>query len=211
MKCSSNHPRAIKTAQELPQRLKEVHQGKIVLQPDAVYHGSDGPLAVSCTVCGHDWEARQNNLIIKGHGCPACKQKSYCTPPEERRAARVSDEIKEKARQMYREGMSQRHRGSPWIWCGSINRWVNPAVADKCRRSNQAWNSRIKRGILNQESWAKTAEGLTAVRSRMALRRKRKRGETEWVDEVNGLVNLLHLPTTGTDRKSNRFTSNVNA
>ena len=67
-----NLRRRIKAADEFPQRLLDVHEGRIVLQPDAIYHGARKPIAVHCTVCGEDWTPTPDDLVNGGRGCRKC-------------------------------------------------------------------------------------------------------------------------------------------
>ena len=68
----NKHPLAVKAGLAFPQRLRDVHDGRISLSSWAVYKNSDVPIAVECLVCGHEWSANPNSLINNKSGCPKC-------------------------------------------------------------------------------------------------------------------------------------------
>ena len=68
----SKNPKAIKAGSAFPKRLRDTHNGRISLSPWAVYKGSHTPIDVECNVCGHEWGATPNNLIVGKTVCPKC-------------------------------------------------------------------------------------------------------------------------------------------
>ena len=76
MKIESTDPRAIRAGQAFPQRLQEVHEGRIVLRDTAVYRSNGSynkqhTIDVKCTVCGCEWSPPAFSLNL-GKGCPDC-------------------------------------------------------------------------------------------------------------------------------------------
>jgi 5-methylcytosine-specific restriction endonuclease McrA len=161
----STHPKAIKAAQEFPAKLFAVHGDNIRIRDTAVYFGtgtskgSKGKgIDVSCSVCGHEWSPRVNNLL-RGAGCPQCALKRQaemivasagerrCPPttPEEKsravelRAAGMSfDAVRQ---QLFDEGLSPQLRS-----IGTIYLWANPEKAEENRqRAATRYQDPVKR------------------------------------------------------------------
>ena len=149
--CGSTDPRAIRAAQEFPAKLFTVHGDKIRIRDSAVYFGNGSNpsskgkgIDVSCSVCGHEWSPRANNLL-KGQGCPECKRLKaidsagmlrtpHATREEKSRAIELkatgmpSDAVRQ---QLFDEGLSPQLRSGMTINC-----WVNPEQAEKSRQYN---------------------------------------------------------------------------
>lgn len=202
MQSSNKDPRAIRAAKAFPERLKEVHQGRIVLQPDAVYHGVNKHISVVCMVCGYEWGAQPNHLVHNGHGCPKCAAKKCTDNAGKTRAPRASEAERNRAIEMRVSGMSYRAiAGQLGRSKNTIALWCDPKQYKRHRSYDRKYYlDNRERRIASITRYQTEFEHGKAVRGRArANRRKRKRGEQEWNDEIMGVVNLLHVPSTGSD------------
>ena len=125
-----------KSAETFLELLKETHQGKIVIQEDAVYRGSHKKIAVHCLVCNHKWEAQAYKLINE-NGCAECARLRAVASAGTRRRRCGSAAEKELAKRMYQIGMTIGEIGKVLKRnSNTVRYWVNPeARKDGLRRS----------------------------------------------------------------------------
>jgi transposase-like protein len=207
MKCSSPNPRAQRTAAKFPQRLQDVHEGRIVLRDDAEYENNRTPIDVTCTVCGHEWSARPNDLINKHQGCPECARLKKVAAAGINRKPRVSKAFKEFARRCHFEG------GMPFNKIGkllnknhgSVMRWCDSALQERARQQNHERNAKNKASGYQAQliaDYQKTPHGRSA-----GLKAVHKRRSVEYhaldtilIDGAWHHVNMMDYITTAEDR-----------
>jgi len=139
----TNNPRFIKCAKEFPGKLEKVHEGRISLQPGAVYLGASKKIAVVCNVCGHEWSPFATNLT-QGKGCPGCHQKRKENSAG-RRSPRASEETKEFARELRKTGMVYKAIAEQLgVAPQTVARWCDSRQAAIALEHTQKWNAAAK-------------------------------------------------------------------
>ena len=140
---TSTYPKRIKAAKEFPKKLQKVHEGRISLQPGAVYWGTRKRIRVVCNVCGHEWAPTPQNLL-KGKSCPACAQERRNNSVG-RRAPRASQATKDKAVELRKQGLSYDAIAEELGFSDySIRRWCDPRQAKKSVDSQAKRNAKRK-------------------------------------------------------------------
>ena len=207
LKCGSTDPRAIRKAKELPQRLQEVHEGRIVFADDAVNLNNDKPIAVVCTVCGHKWNPRARSILVNGHGCPECKRIKASKSAGNRRCRRASEAEKELSRRMRGAGLTYRAiahllgRDKSLIQC-----WCCPEAREKQRKrasANNAINKASGHQAKLERAYRQTAHG-KAVRQKKDQKRRSLKyhaHDTILVDGIWHEVDMYDYITTAKDRE----------
>ena len=138
MKIDTTNTKSINYAKSFPGKLEEVHQGRIVLKDTAVYRSTKENIDVACTVCGHEWSARPNNLIDKQSGCPECKRLAFVARAGVIRQPRASKAEKELAKCCHKAGMSLDAIGDLLNRSKhTIHRWIDSGVAERHRQRNK--------------------------------------------------------------------------
>lgn len=140
--CSSPNPKAIRAAAEFPQRLHEKHEGRIVPADDAVYSGALKPINVVCTVCGHTWSARPNDLLSHGQGCPECARQRMIASAGKKRCPRATSEEKAYAKFLYEQKGWNYTQIANFLGRanhGTIAIWLDPGQREKKRQCNAKW------------------------------------------------------------------------
>ena len=214
MKTRLTDPRSIRAAAEFETKLAAKHDGSITLLPGQEWLGAGGTdnelatreeqkLKVKCGVCAHEWSAIPFNLTSHGKGCPSCSAQRNRDSWGKLRSPRASEAEKQRARDMRADGKTygaiadELGRSSQT----TIQRWCDPAQAEKNRLDSatyRAANLEACRANVRRHQ-KETPHGKAGNRAKQGRRRKQKRGEMEWIDEISGLVNLLSVPTTGSD------------
>ena len=132
MKIESTDPRVIRAGQAFPQRLQEVHEGRIVLRDTAIYRNMKIPIDVLCNVCSFEWETIPESLIYKKAGCPRCANSRREATAGTLRLRRPSAAEVELARRMRETGMSYDEIASVLGRVKeTIRRWLVPKAREK--------------------------------------------------------------------------------
>lgn len=141
--CSSNHSLTKRKAAEFPQRLHEVHEGRIIPADDAVYCGSDKHINVVCTVCGHTWSTQPNHLLNKGSGCPECARQRKVASAGKLRTPRASAEEKAYAKFLYEEKGWNYTQIANFLGRAdhkTIIHWLDPEQREKNHQRGAKWS-----------------------------------------------------------------------
>jgi 5-methylcytosine-specific restriction endonuclease McrA len=196
--CGSSHPQAIRAAKEFPEKLFKVHGDKIRLRDSAVYYGNGTTsgsrgrgIDVSCSLCGHEWSPRADNLL-NGKGCPNCRRLKNINSAGKRRCPRATPEEKQRAielratgitckavaEQLFEEGLSVQLRDE-----NTVMHWTNPNRADKVRLRNAKWDetNREQKRANNRRYYSEFSHGKAANYSNSANRRLLKTNTPEYV------------------------------
>lgn len=147
MKCSNPNTQAQQAAAKFPQRLKEVHEGRIVLRDDAVYKGCEKHIEVKCTVCAHEWNPAPKNLVNDGKGCPQCfkHRKKAKSKAGELRAKNSTPEERQRAQELRSTGLTlaqiadimDRSFSSIRYWCDQEQHEKRHATSKQWVRENR--------------------------------------------------------------------------
>ncbi len=135
-------------------------------------------------------------------GCASCRSQKRVYSAGKRRTSRATEAVKNEARRLYLElgnycEVARILGSSP----STIQSWCKPELAERHRLVAAKWReeNRERHNANTMRYQKEFSHGKASSLAKGARRRKRERGEMEWIDEVSGLVNLLTPPTTGED------------
>ncbi len=161
------------------------------------------PLWLVCPEHGR-YQVRPNNFLsqLLNSGCPKCNAERDSARAGTIRKRRATETEKNEAKRLYAELGNYRKVGLRLGRSHStIEHWCNNEYASKRKQRNAEWHvaNREHKRETDRRYRTEFSHGKANCRASDARRRKRKRGEIEWMDEVAGLVTLLSPPTTGED------------
>lgn len=137
----------------------------------------------------------------KATGCRKCSAKATSESAGKKRSPRASTAEKLKGHDLYAkygnyaEVARQLGRSET-----TIAKWLDPKIAERSRKTSAEWTAKNQeRSKANYRRYKESAHGKASRRTHEARRRKLKRSETEWIDDIAGLVTLHSPPTTGAD------------
>lgn len=214
LRCSGTNPRTIRAAAAFPQRLAQVHEGRISLRSDAIYHGANKPIAVICNVCNHEWKANPHNLANK-KGCPACARQRNRDSAGTVRKPRASKALKAFANACHQAGMSYCAIGRLLNKSDeTIRQWCNPEVRAKRNESARKWHeaNREHHNAIIRRYRTQFEHGKTMRRKREAKRRALEFNSVFDVEVDGRLVEVNMFPHLRGDPEGQRlFISDADA
>jgi predicted nucleic acid-binding Zn-ribbon protein len=212
LRCKNPHPDAQKAAAKFPQRLEEIHEGRIVVRKGAEYVNAQTPIKVRCTVCGHRWSTRPLVLINHGGGCPECTRLKNKAAQGIKRIKHSTIEERQQAAELREEGMTYKAIG---LELGrdqaTIRYWLDPkAREDSKKRSAQKKERDVATGAFQarRKAYKETDHGKANMRMRTQRRRALEHHaiDTVFVDGKWHTVDLWPLIKTTEDREFWSFT-----
>ncbi|MDC0277603.1 HNH endonuclease [bacterium] len=177
-----------------------------VVEDGQEYQGVKKPLWLVCPTHGGFQVISENFLTeTHGNGCAKCSQEAQVLSKRSKRKRLSNEAEKQKARELYAD--SQNYSLVAKLLnrsLSTIQSWCDPKQAQKHRdrsigKSTSLTDEAKEWRRARAREFSRTPEGRVYFNSRQALRRKRKRGEVEWCDEIAGLVNLLPVKATGSE------------
>lgn len=193
LKCSNTHGHALKAAAAFPQRLAEVHMGRISLRADAVYAGSNVPIAVICNTCGHKWNPWPNNLVNNRQGCPECKRQQCRDRAGKIKATRASKAMKAFAAACRDAGMTLEAIASlTRRSVSAVNEWSNPVARAKSIAKNRAYREQNRERVRAGNRRYKKEHGRSADHKAVSKRRALQ-ANTVFDVEVDGLLTTINM------------------
>lgn len=202
----SQYASALKAARSFPERLRLLHEGRVVLTDRSVYKGMHKTVHVACTVCGHEWSAKPNNLICNKTGCPECKRLKDVERAGGTRQHRASKAEKELAMCCRKAGMTLESIGDLMNRSSqTIQRWTDPVADERHKKRNNKRNALQSASGIKQQRDAAYLQTPHGKANKAKGRHKRRALQYHALDRilVDGVwhdVDMWEYITTAADR-----------
>lgn len=174
---------------------------EITVAPGQEWQDNKSRLTLLCSEHGK-YQVTPNDYLrdTRDSGCQLCKTQKTIDAAGTLRAPRASEAEKNEARRLYTELGNYAEVARITGRSGeAIRLWCDPVAAERDRESTRRWtNNNRERTRKNARRYkSEFSHGKASNLARGAHRRKLKRGEQEWINELDQLVTVFTPRATG--------------